>query len=331
MIGYYVHHHGQGHLQRAGAIARHLRTPVTGLSSLAAPPGWPGGWLVLPRDDDGGPALDPTAHGVLHWAPRHDPGLRSRMAALAGWVEQVRPRLLVVDVSVEVTLSARLMGIPVVVVAMLGERTDAVHRLAYDVADALVAPWPADLAPSPWPRQWQAKTAYVGAFSRFDGLRPGGGGEPAPSRERRVLLLWGRGGTDVTDEQRAAARDATPGWSWTYRLGDAAAPTDVWSDLVAADVVVVHGGHNAVAEVAAARRPAVVVAQSRPFDEQLHRARLLTEAGLATGLDRWPAAARWPGLLTQALARGGAGWARWSPGDGALRAAETVDELAEAL
>lgn len=328
MIGYYVHHVGQGHLRRLAAVAEHLRTPVTGLSSLAAPPGWSGEWVVLPRDDDPapGPDADVTAHGRLHWAPVGHPGLRARMAAMAAWVERESPALVVADVSVEVALLARLMGARVALMAMAGDRDDAPHRLAHDVADGLVAPWP-ELAASPdWPQRWHAKTSYVGAFSRFDG-RSATRDEGGPPGDRRVLVLWGSGGDDVTDAQRLAAREATPGWRWTYRLG-AGEAVDVWDDLLAADVVVVHGGSNAVAEVAAARRPAVVVAQTRPFAEQVARARAVDAAGIARGLDRWPAAADWPGLLDDALRRGGAGWSRWSTGDGARRAAAALDALA---
>ncbi len=326
MIGYYVHHVGQGHLRRLVSVAAHLRTPVTGLSSLPAPPGWSGGWVLLPRDDEPvpGPGADVTAHGRLHWAPLGHPGLRSRMATVAAWVERTAPALVVADVSVEVALLARLLGVRVGLMAMAGDRDDAPHRLAHDVADGVVAPWPALAATPDWPQRWHDKTSYVGAFSRFDG-RP----VTDPAGGREVLVLWGSGGDDVTDTERAAAREATPGWRWTYRLGGDE-PSDVWADLMAADVVVVHGGSNAVAEVAAARRPAVVVAQARPFDEQVARARAVDAAGIARGLDRWPPARDWPGLLDDALRRGGAGWSSWSPGDGAQRAASALDALAGA-
>src|SRR5699024_5470693 len=157
----------------------------------------------LPRDDDGdAPPQDPDARGVLHWVPAAHPGLRARMAAISAWIATARPTLLVVDVSVEVTLLARLHGVPVVVVAMPGERTDRPHRLGYDVAESLLAPWPGDLVPGDWPPQWRAKTACVGAFSRFDGRPvpgPAAPAPPAPGRDPRgrVLLLWGAGGSDV--------------------------------------------------------------------------------------------------------------------------------------
>src|SRR3712207_8569721 len=52
-----------------------------------------------------------------------------------------RPDVLVVDVSVEVALLARLLGVPVVLVAQRGRRDDDPHRRAYAAAAAVAAPW----------------------------------------------------------------------------------------------------------------------------------------------------------------------------------------------
>jgi hypothetical protein len=142
VIGWYVHGHGRGHLQRLQCIAPHLRSPVTALSSLPRPPDWQHAWLPLDDDLPRGDDVDATAGGTLHWAPRHHPGLRARTAAIAAWVAREQPSLVVVDVSVEVAVLVRSMGVPVVVAAMRGDRTDRAHRTAYDLAEALLAPWP---------------------------------------------------------------------------------------------------------------------------------------------------------------------------------------------
>lgn len=353
MIGYYVHHHGLGHLTRLQAVAEHLRSPVTGLSSLPAPPSWDQDWVHLERDDAmpraAALAADPTAHGVLHWTPRHDPGLAARSAAVAEWIRRARPSLVVVDVSVEIAVLSRLCGAPVVVLAMPGVRTDRTHGLAYDLADALLAPWPETAHTDGWPAAWRAKLWAVGGLSRFDGRRASPAqcevsghagradalrtGDPvgttrAANPARRVLLLWGGGGRGTSDGQVADARAATPGWHWVERGPDSPSP-DLWSDLAAADVVITHGGQNAVAEVAAARRPAVVVAQPRPFDEQVATARAVDRLGAAVGLDAWPEATTWPTLLDRALRRGGDGWRVWSTGHAAESAASRLDALAD--
>lgn len=327
MIGYYIHHHGRGHLSRLEAVAAHLRTPVTGLSSLPQPTGWQGEWVRLARDDDPSPSAsdDVSARGVLHWAPLHHGGLSARMAVLASWIVSERPAVVVVDVSAEVSLLARLCGTPVVVVALPGERVDRAHLAAYDLADALLAPWPAAAHARHWPQAWTSKTWCVGGLSRFDSrTRPL---SQTQGDSRRVLLLWGAGGRDVDASCVEAARRATPGWTWTERSPEQPSP-DLWAELCAADVVVTHAGQNAVADVAAARAPAIVIAQSRPFDEQAATTRALSRLGIADGHATWPSPDRWAGLLDAAHRRGGEGWSRWSSGHGARDAAESLDAVA---
>jgi len=327
LIGYYVHHQGRGHLSRLEAVAAHLRAPVTGLSSLPQPAGWQGEWVRLARDDDPSPSAndDVSARGVLHWAPLHHGGLSARMAVLASWIVRERPAAVVVDVSAEVSLLARLCGAPVVVVTLPGERTDRAHLSVYDLADALLAPWPAQAHGRAWPTSWMDKASFVGGLSRFDGSpRPV---PPPRSGIRRVLLLWGAGGRDAAPSVVDAARRATPGWTWTERSPEQPSP-DLWAELCAADVVVTHAGQNAVADVAAARAPAIVIAQRRPFDEQAATARALTRMGIADGHTSWPSPDRWAGLLDAAHRRGGEGWSRWSSGHGARDAAQSLDALA---
>ncbi len=115
---------------------------MTGLSSRPRPDDWAGPWLQLARDDDPEGTGDVTAGGALHWAPPGHAGLRERMAQLAAWIVTYAPRLLVVDVSVEVAVLARTMGVPTIVMGMPGAREDYAHQLGYRLADAIIAPWP---------------------------------------------------------------------------------------------------------------------------------------------------------------------------------------------
>jgi predicted glycosyltransferase len=324
VIGYYIHHLGRGHLRQAQCIAAHLTDEVTGLSSVPEPADWPGKWVTLPRDDTASAAREPTAGGHLHWAPLGDAGLRDRMAAIAGWIQMARPSVIVVDVSVEVSTLARLMGVPVVIPALPGSRSDPAHRLGYGIAEQVIAPWPAFISPALIGRSAEAmdRIEHVGAFSRFDG-RPA-----APRRHPRrpaVLVFMGQGGTGVTnsDVHQAAAR--TPGWTWTALGGSAHCwEEDPWPALCQADVVVTHAGLSALAEVAAARKPAIVIPQHRPHKEQATTARALAAAGLAVTADSWPASQCWNALLSTALDLGGDQWSAWSPGTGARQAAELI-------
>jgi hypothetical protein len=336
MIGYYAHHLGAGHVHRAAAIAAEAKTPVIGFSTKPAPIGWTGRWIQLPDDADvvDPAATDVTAGGTLHWVPRGHAGLRTRMGLIGKELAKGEIRVMVVDVSVEVSVFARLYGIPVVVMAQPGDRDDRPHRLAYDLAEILLAPWPA-LAASTWPQRWLDKTVHLGALSRFDGRLAA-----APEPGRRVLALWGSGGLDISVEDIGAAAAATTEWHWDVLgppvSGAADQPNlnwlgwvdDVWARLSATDVVITHAGQNALAEVAAARRPAVVIPQNRPHDEQRATAATLRQAGIAIVAPHWPEPEQWPRLLERAKAHGGTEWSRWSPGDGAARAASVLDHLA---
>ena len=211
VIGYYVHHQGAGHLRRMESIAPHSHQDVTVLSSLPRPASYRGEWVRLAPDDQDPDPRDVTAGGTLHWAPRHDAGLARRSAQILAWLADARPALVVVDVSVEVALLVRLAGVPVVVAAMRGDRSDRPHVTAYDLADALLAPWSVEV-PAPWPQRWLDKTAHVGALSRFDGRE-----RPAPrvsTGRPRALLLWGEGGGGPSEQDIAAMRAATPDWDW---------------------------------------------------------------------------------------------------------------------
>jgi Glycosyltransferase family 28 C-terminal domain len=325
VIGYYVHHVGQGHVRNALCVAGALDREVTGLSSLPRPAGWQGQWIELEPDDSGRPVQDPTAHGRLHWAPVHDGGLAARMARIAQWIDAARPAALVVDVSVEVAVLARVMGIPIVVVALPGDRSDPAHQLGYSLADAVLAAWPAgvgdldrDLHP------WADRTCHVGGLTRFAGRSPA---PPPQGARRRVLVLQGSGGTSIGPAEVAAAAAATPAWDWR-RIGPGAWSDDPWPALCAADVVVTHAGLGALADVAAAGRPAVVVPEDRPHDEQRTTARALADAGLAVTSGHWPEEHQWAELLARALDLGGSAWHRWGTDGAAERAARLVDAVA---
>jgi hypothetical protein len=172
MIAYYVHHQGSGHRQRAVAVAANLRPPVLGLSSGAPPDGWPGVWVRLPDDADGVDVAtaDVTAGSTFHWLPRRHEGLRRRMGRISSILAGEDVRLLVCDVSVEVSVLARLHGVPVVVMAQPGERTDRPHALAYDLADRLIAPWP-EHPDRGWPAGWPRRPTWAGCPATTVGHR----------------------------------------------------------------------------------------------------------------------------------------------------------------
>lgn len=335
-VGWYVHHHGAGHRQRFLAVRPHLGGEVVALSSLARPDGVdPASWLELPLDLPASPDADETAGGSLHWAPLRCAGLRDRMAAIAAWIARARPAAMVVDVSVEVALLARLLGVPTVLVAQRGRRTDDAHQRAYAAASEVVAPWTsaAHLAGEGLPDE---RLALVGAITRFDGRAV----PPAAVAGGDVLLLMGAGGHGLRERDVRAAADATPDRVWHVagglrvpghpRVVDHGPGADVWALLGEASVVVGTAGGNVVGEVAAARRAFVCLPQERPFAEQDRQAEALRRLGVAEVVPRDAgfAGLDWPAVLAAAGARDLALWDALHDGRGAQRLAAVVREVA---
>lgn len=323
-IGWYVHHHGQGHLTRMRAIAPHLDADVVCFSSLPVPADLPANvsWVELARDDQPAPAIpadDPTAGGMLHWAPLRHAGHRSRLAVIAAAVAAGDIEAFVVDVSAEVTLFLRLLGVPVVIITQPGDRVDEPHRLAFLAARRIIAPWPEEIYAPEHLTALGDHVAFVGGISRFAGRD-----RPAQPRGDEVVLLGGGGGADVSAADIAAAERASRRPWRVLGAGSGAWTADPWDAVTTASVVVSWCGQNAVADLAAAGAPAVVIPQERPFAEQRATASALGRSGLAVALTAWPEPERWPELLACASARGGDGWEAWRTDGAAQRAAAVI-------
>lgn len=325
MIGYYIHHHGTGHLARARAICAALGTPVTALSSLTIQDRVFDQTILLPQDDLATDVDDPTASGALHWVPRGDHGLCERMAVISQWIATTRPAALVVDVSVEVALLARLHGVPVVTMALPGTRTDPAHTLVHRIADHLIAAWPSQLYRPDWLAPYEHKTSYVGGISGLRGCDP----KPARCGDARptVLILAGRGGTVFTPQMVQACATLHPQYHWRT-AGVQGWVDDIRTRLCAADVVVAHPGQGAVADIATAAKPAVLIPAERPFGEQHATAQAIADSGLAVTVPRCPAPGEWTAAIEAARRIDPRRWRLWRTDGAPDRAAAAIHRTA---
>lgn len=312
-IGWYVHHQGAGHLQRARTVAVHLSRPCTIIGTLAGFETEGLNTLDLPDDRPLGDQADFAGRDgeaerpeALHYAPLRHPGLRRRMAAIAAWVERTDPALLVVDVSVEVALFARLLSVPTVVVRLAGDRTDQPHLEAFRSAARVLAPFPASLDGPNVPDWVRAKTFHAGFL-----------GAEASQRQRDgtdIVVVFGRGGEGGDLGAIAAAARAVPDRAWHVLgpvFGRAECPpnlhlhgwvSDVGPFAARAAVLVGGAGDGLVALAAAHGRRFLCLPEPRAYGEQAEKADALANIGAALVRPSWPKAAEWPGLLREALA-----------------------------
>lgn len=320
-VGFYAHHQGSGHLYRCREIARHLDADVTIFSSA------PGADIVLPLDlpqPQGSQAqgpdsaaqgadsaaqrpnpaaqyADPDAGGTMHWAPLQVSGLTRRMAIVAQWIVEHRPAVFYVDVSVEVAVFIRLMGIPVVTLAMPGHRADPAHQLCYQQAAALIAAWPDTLPVPEHLQRWRHKLHLVGGISRL---------QPAAEQPRSgVVVLAGRGGVDFLPDRP----------EWTY-LGGSRSVANPLDYLLRAEVVISAAGQNSIADLAVAQAAAVIVPQSRAFDEQHATAAAVAQLGLAVVATE---PYDWDAAIAQARSMQPQ-WSAWQVDGAAQRAAQVI-------
>lgn len=308
-FGFYAHHHGRGHLSRIAAVCDALGPSrcTVATSHPDAADVLPAGthMMSLPSDLPPDPAGDVTAGGALHWAPEH-PMSAARTHAVTCWLVDQQPDVVLVDVSVEVALTVRLCGVPVVVVRLHGDRSDPPHDLAHRMASSVLAPFPQELEHASTPGWVRAKTTYSGFVARAEG-------SPAATEQRsgRVVVVWGQGHAPPSADAVDAAAAASPERRWEM-IGPPCAGgpprlvqhrgwvADVASCVSAGDVVVGPPGDGLVADVARAGARFVAVCEPRPFDEHHHKAEALAAVGGAVALDGWPEPGAWADVLARA-------------------------------
>ena len=337
-IGYYVHHQGNGHLQRALGIAANSEGRIvllgTGLAGLTGCVGY----VELP-DDRAGTDFDGrdgalTRPRALHYAPLHRAAIQERMALIANWIAVERPALFVVDVSVEIAMLVRLCSTPVVYVRLSGRRNDDAHLEAFRLAEALLSPFDTRLD-DPDVADWvRAKTFFcpgIGMTSDAAGRLNGS----------TILVVKGKGGKAADGNALAAAAESLPARKWRV-IGPCTAPqhcpanleivgwvNDPMAEIAEAGVVVGAAGDGLVSQVLSAARPFICIPEDRHYDEQRSKAAALRRSGAAVVIEEWPATQEWPMLLASAEKLTVQKAKQLAGVDGGLRAYHALRRLAD--
>lgn len=359
-FGYFVHHQGRGHAERAAAIANALagrrevtvfcarpeimpelgaHVTVTAIPSLFEPTG-----AEAPRL-----ASAPTP-ATLHCAPLGWPSIRSAIATLTAWFAKHDPALFITDVSAELGQLARIASVPHVAVLQHGHRSDPGHLASYEAAVGLLAPFAPSLEQPDRPAQLTAKTHYAGGVGvsaePFADKRQAREALGLPLDTEIVLVVAGGGGQGTPTAPLTLGARAEPDTRWIV-IGETSSewhetppgnlelrgwvgnPRDY---IAAADRVVSSAGNTLVHTLAQAGKPWVVVPEWRYFAEQLEKARALDRAGACAVCEHWPSdSAQWLGAWQQAGACDLRAAASLVDPDAALNAAIWLDELADRI
>ncbi len=359
-IGYFVHHQGRGHAERAAAIANALietrgvtlfcarddifaaldeRIVVQTIPSLFEPTGQEApAMAALPAPD------------TVHCAPLGWPSITQAFAAIAQWFAEAQPALFITDVSAELGQLARLCSVPHVAVLQHGERSDPGHMAAYDSAVGLLAPYSERLEQHDRPAAMRRKTHYASGV----GIDCSGFPDRAEARaklgidlqEDLVLVLAGGGGEGTPSAPLTLGARAEPGSRW-ISIGQVRSewhetpPGNLehrgWVDnprdwIAASDRIVSSCGNTTVHMILAAGKPWVVIPEWRYFDEQQAKARELQRLGAAVYRETWPASIpEWQRALAETDALDTSILTTLHDEDAARKAAHWLEERATRL
>jgi len=290
-VGFYIHHHGSGHIMRAITIVKKMKNvEVTFLGSdlnpylSIIPPSVK--CIHLPLDvatESDINAVEDNHPSCFHYAPLNIKGIQERNNVLTHFFLEASPLVFIVDVSAEIALFARLCGIPTILIRQTGNRMDPAHTFAYESAELLIAPYAKSMS-SGNEEIFSPKTYYSGGFSRYTGI-------PKLLNEVKgtIAVLVGSGGTSI--DQHFLNILAAQCSEWTIHvLGDinctdhvTPAPNLIYHgkindpiDLLASSSIVIgNAGHNTVMEMADLNKRFICIPEIRPFDEQTEKAALL--------------------------------------------------------
>lgn len=297
MIGYYAHSHGSGHCNYANIFAKVFGKSLVVFTDRKHAFGKGTKVVLLENEDTDGTEYDREKFPeprALHYAPVNISKITRRNKNILENVITKDISLMIIDVSVEIAMLARVSAIPYAYVRLQGDRNDIPHLNAYEGASLLLAYFPKEMEAGNTPSWIQDKTVYLGFQSKYmfggpDTNRPE---EFGTDRKPVLLHLTGFGGTRPLDFKKLSDRydiyGIGPGR--IPREGSGIVPLGVVKItrpyIEHADIIVAACGSNTTAEILSMGKRFVAVPEKRHYREQERTAENLDRLGWAVDLSR---------------------------------------------
>lgn len=302
-IGYYVHHHGTGHMRRALAVIAHIPHRVILFASAEAPTKLPSNVTFVKLDDDAIEGFEQPSNSLLMYSP-YSPSILKRYDQILQAIIAFGIKTMYVDVSLEVALFCKTLGLTVGHNVMIGERDDSRHDFLYSLCDFYLSD-DTPLLSSASRRHAITNLTQLGGISRYPVAQP----RPLQSIKNVLVTVSPKSQVSLIEDVQNAARHY-PAIEW-HVIGQAGTVSDTPNLVIhgavddpktyyeQADVVIGAGGHNTIMDVASFGKPFVCIPEARPYNEQVSAANALRDNGLAVVKDGWPKADEWDEIFSQ--------------------------------
>ena|SRR5680860_626315 len=133
MIGYYAHSHGSGHCNYANLFAKVFGKSLTVFTDRGHAFDMGTEVVLLENEDPDGSEYNRNIFPeprALHYAPVNIAKITRRNSCILENVVSRNISLLIIDVSVEMAMLARVSSIPYAYVRLQGDREDVAHLLS---------------------------------------------------------------------------------------------------------------------------------------------------------------------------------------------------------
>lgn len=285
---YYIHHHGNGHLQRATFLVPIVQHTCTVEIVIASDAFYPAVMAAFP---------DIRIHRLnSKWDDQHTQGQRTFDAAFEGmpFTRNARQRAALFvtilyernithflsDVSAELTIQARSAGVRCLMQRHSGDISiDPTQVFAYQCAECLFAPFPQEIEDPDF--IFADKTCYLGFIASPAQLTASmDNGITIVHADvclvRKLCELLNPQSVEIT--VIGCENPSVEGVRWLGKVADVAA-------AITSKVVICSGGNNLISELMVLGKSLLVLPEPRPYDEQRAKAAGLVRAGWAQHLE----------------------------------------------